>query len=74
MIIRTCGLYLSYLKYKFQNLKNVSFKGFTVCFAFKDSSITFWGGEHVTTINSSAFSNLVGLYQRCIFVARHGGK
>lgn len=74
MLIRKLGLYLKYLiaKHKFRN--KVSFNGFTIVYEFKDSSITFASGKEKTVINSSSFSNMVGLYQRSIIVARYGGK
>ena len=34
----------------------------------------FGGGKNKTTINSSFMSNMLGLYQRTIIVARYGGK
>ena len=74
MLIRKLGLYLKYLiaKHKFRN--KVSFNGFTIVYEFNDSSISFAEGKEKTVINSSSFSNMVGLYQRTIIVARYGGK
>ena len=74
MIKRFIGLYLKYLiaKIKYRNV--VKFNGFTVVYNFAKSSITFVQGEIKTTINSSPLSNMVGLYQRTIIVARYGGK
>ena len=49
----------------------VKFNGFTVIFKFKNSNIEL--GKNIT-INSSFVSNLVGLTQRSVIVARDGGK
>lgn len=70
MFIRNIGLYVNYLFYKIKNFKNIKFNGFTIIFAFKGSKINF--GKNIT-INSSFLSNLIGLYQRTIIVARYGG-
>lgn len=72
-IARTLFLRLKYWQTKIQN-KHVTFNGFTVCYAFKGSKITFKQGKRATTINSSFYSNLLGLYQRSIIVARYGGE
>lgn len=52
-------------------LRKVNFKGWAVIHAFKGSSIKIGDG---TSIFSSFSSNMLGLYQRCIIVARYGGK
>lgn len=72
MLKRTIGLYLKYLLAKIKNRGKVKFNGFTVIYAFPDSKIEFKGGG--TTFNSHSLSNLVGLYQRMILVARYGGR
>lgn len=51
--------------------RGVHFKGFTIIFSFKGSSIHIGKG---TVINSSPMSNMLGLYQRTIIVARYGGR
>lgn len=73
MLVRTLGLYCKYLTAKLAFRKKVTFNGFTVVYAFPGSSIEFdeAGG---TIVNSHPLSNLVGLTQRSIFVARYGGK
>lgn len=71
---REIGLYLNYLRYKWKLRKQVRFNGFTVLFQFPGSELEFVNGGGKTTINSAPLSNLVGLYQRTIIVARHGGK
>ena len=51
-------------------LKNVKMKGYCVLFSFPGSHIRLGRG----TINSSFTSNMLGLWQRTIMVARYGGK
>lgn len=72
--IRFLVVYCKYLMAKYKYRHNVIFNGFTVIFAFKGSTISLGKGENKTTINSSSLSNMVGLSQRTIIVARHGGK
>lgn len=76
MLLRTIPLYIEYLFFKFKYWKKVKFNGFTICHTFADSVIAFGDKKDglFTTINSSTFSNMVGLYQRTIIVARYGGK
>ena len=50
---------------------DVHFKGWCVIHAFKGCTIKIGKG---TSIFSSFSSNMLGLYQRCIIVARYGGK
>lgn len=71
-IIRFCGLYAKYLIAKFRYRGKVKFNGFTVIYCFPESYIDFEGGG--ICINSAPLSNLVGLYQRTIIIARHGGR
>jgi acetyltransferase-like isoleucine patch superfamily enzyme len=72
MLKRFLGLYLRYLVAKWKYRGKVKFNGFTVIYAFPDSNITFTGGG--TSIDSNSLSNLSGIYQRTIIVARYGGK
>lgn len=72
MLKRILGLYLKYLAAKWKYRGKVKFNGFTVLYAFPDSKITFDGGG--TSVESHPLSNLLGLYQRTIIVARYGGK
>lgn len=74
LIIRKLGLYLKYWYSKIKYRHNVVFKGFTVCYSFPDSIIEFKKGNRKTLINSDFISNMVGLYQRTIIVARYGGR
>lgn len=74
MILRYICLYLNYLRNKFKYSGCVKFNGFTILFQFPKSEIQFLKGYNRTTINSHPLSNLVGLSQRTIIVARHGGK
>lgn len=72
MLVRQIGLYIKYLLAKFTLRRQVRFNGFTVVYAFPQSSIEFVGKG--ITINSHPLSNMVGLSQRTILVARHGGQ
>ena len=72
MLKRTIGLYLKYLLAKIKFHGRVKFNGFTIIYTFPDSKIEFVDKGQI--INSHALSNLVGLYQRTIIVARYGGK
>lgn len=74
MILRTIGLYLSYLKYKVKYRKQILFRGVPAIYAFPGSSITFnnKGGKRIYLF-SHPLSNLFGITQRCIIVARGGG-
>ena len=74
MLIRKLGLYIKYLIAKIKFRKMVSFNGFTIVYTFDGSSIDFKNGHAKTVINSSSFSNMVGLYQHTIIIARHGGR
>lgn len=74
MLIRKLGLYAKYWLAKFRYRHAVIFNGYTVCYAFSGSSIDFRSGTDKTIINSDFVSNLVGLYQRTVIVARYGGK
>ena len=70
-MIRLIALYISYLFAKLKYCGKVRFNGFTIVYAFPHSSISL---EKGIIINSSFVSNLFGLYQRMIIVARHGGE
>ena len=59
-----------FVKAKFM-YKEITFKGWCVIHAFPGCSIKIGEG---TVLNSSPSSNLLGLYQRIIIVARYGGK
>lgn len=72
MLKRTVGLYLKYLAVRWKFKGKVKFNGFTVIYAFPDSEIIFSGGG--TSVDSHPLSNLSGLFQRTIIVARYGGK
>lgn len=69
-MLRTLLLYFIYWKEKLSLYKQVSFNGFTVVYKFKKSRI-YWGRNMV--INSHPLSNLAGMHQRTILVARDGG-
>lgn len=74
MFIRKLGLRAKYWLAKFRYRSSVTFNGYTICFAFPDSHISFKQGHAKTVINSDFVSNMVGLYQRTIIVARYGGR
>lgn len=69
-MIRDFLLRLLFLKTWFV-YRNINFKGWAVIHAFKGSAIKIGDG---TSIYSSFSSNMLGLYQRSIIVARYGGK
>ena len=73
MIIRKLGLFAKFVLAKYKYRDHVIFNGFTVCYTFPDSNITFKKGCRKSIINSDFFSNMVGLYQHTIIVARYGG-
>ena len=74
MLIRKFGLYAKYWLAVWRYRHTVTFNGYTVCYAFAGSSIDFKLGPKKTIINSDFVSNMVGLYQRSIIVARYGGR
>lgn len=74
MLIRKLWLYTKYWLAKIRYYHTVKFNGYTICFAFPGSHIEFKEGVRKTIINSDFVSNMVGLYQRTIIVARYGGK
>ncbi len=74
MMFKSAGLFLSYLSFKIRNIKAVKFNGWAVVFAFPNSKVTFVKGTRKTIINSHPLSNLVGIGQRTIIVARYGGE
>lgn len=71
LLLRIFYLRLLYWITKLKHLGRVRFNGFTVIYAFPGSVIDFEGKGIV--INSHPLSNLVGIEQRTILVARHGG-
>lgn len=75
MLIRTVFFFLLYLKCRIIYRNQVYFRGFSVVCAMKGSNILFnnAGGGKIN-IFSHPFSNMFGLSQRCIIVAKNGGK
>ncbi len=67
-MIRSIIFRLLYIVNMFR-LQHVKMRGFCVIFSFKGSRISLGKG----IINSSWTSNMLGLWQRTIIVARHGG-
>lgn len=74
MILRALGLYANYLKYRFKYRKRIWFRGFSVIYAFKGASISFAMSGEKINVFSHPFSNMLGLSQRCIIIAKNGGK
>lgn len=70
-MIRFLILYVLYLKQKIKDFGQVKYNGFTVYYAFKNSEISLGKG---CVVNSGSLSNLLGLYQRTIIIARYGGR
>lgn len=68
-MLRIIIFYLLYIYHKIFTRK-IKLKGFCVIFKFPDSDIKLGSG----VINSSFTSNMLGLWQRTIIVARYGGK
>jgi len=67
-----CNFFKLFLK--INNIKygeKLKMVGIPIIYRFKDSNINI---GHGCTINSSFLSNLVGLYQRTIIIARDGGE
>ncbi|WP_295133396.1 acyltransferase [uncultured Catenibacterium sp.] len=75
MIIRALILYLLYLKCRIKYRKQIWFRGFSIICAMKGSEIQFnnVGGGKIF-IFSHPFSNMIGLSQRAIIIAKNGGK
>ena len=69
-MLRGLLLRLQYLKARFL-FRNVRFRGWCVIYSFPGSSIKIGNG---CSIFSSFSSNMLGLYQRCIIIARYGGR
>lgn len=74
MLFRPIALYLIFLKYKIRYRKNIHFRGFAAIYAFKNSTITFATQGEKINIFSHPFSNMFGLSQRCIIIAKYGGR
>ena len=74
MLIRTIVLYLNYLLQRVKYRKQIWFRGFSVICALKGSNIVFDNAGVGKRINifSHPFSNMIGLSQRCIIVAKNG--
>lgn len=76
MLVRTIALYLNYLRIRIKYFNRINFRGFSVICALDNSDIQFVnsieGGGKIN-IFSHPFSNMIGLSQRCIIVAKNGG-
>ena len=75
MLIREIAFFAKYIVMRWKYRKQIWFRGVPVIYAFRDSSISFnnVGGEKIN-IFSHPLSNMIGLPQRCIIVAKYGGK
>ena len=75
MFIRDFAFFAKYIVMRWKYRKQIWFRGVPVIYAFKDSSIYFnnVGGKKIN-IFSHPLSNMIGLPQRCIIVAKYGGK
>lgn len=74
MTLRTVYLYLQYLKYRIKYRNTIWFRGFSAIYASKGSKINFPKSGEKINIFSHPFSNMIGLSQRCIIVAKNGGQ
>lgn len=72
MLLRTLYLYIIYLIYRFKYFKYIWFRGFSVIYAFKGSKINFDTTGKKINIFSHPFSNMIGLQQKSIIVAKGG--
>lgn len=68
-MIRLIVLWLFFLKYRITHRK-INYKGFSIICSLSGGRIAIGG----TSLFSSFSRNMLGLYQRCIIVARYGGK
>lgn len=68
--MRNIFLRLLFFKYWLTH-RNIIYKGWSIIHSFPDSQISIGGGS---SLYSSFSSNMLGLYQRIIIVARYGGK
>ena len=68
-MIRSIIFHIIYWKNKLF-MRSIKMKGYNVIFSFPNSYISLGGGN----INSSSTSNMLGLWQRTIMVARYGGR
>lgn len=62
--------YFLYLKAKIRYRSRIHFKGFTIIREYAGAKMVL--GNNVV-FNSSPFSNIYGLYQPCIIIAKDGG-
>lgn len=71
IFIKKFLFYFLFLKAKVRYSGRVHFKGFTIIREYPGSQIEL--GNNVV-FNSSLFSNIYGLYQPCILIAKDGGQ
>lgn len=75
LLIRRIALYFNFFKFFFKYHGRVNFKGFSVIAAITEGKIIFEKNPSKGKINlqSDFCSNLLGMHQPCILVARDGG-
>lgn len=75
LILKKIYFFISYLYYKYRYKSFVVMNGFSIIYAHKGASIHFFSSNEgrKITINSSEFSNLIGISQRTIISCRDGG-
>ncbi len=69
--VRNIALRLLFLKCKYVTMRKVRLKGYSVICSLSGGYIQIGEGS---SLFSNFTSNMLGLYQRCIIVARYGGK
>ena len=75
MFLRSFFFYYLYLKLKITQRRYISFRGFSVIYSDKNSSILFEkNAQSKIRFFSHKFSNLLGICQKCFVVAVKGGK
>lgn len=72
LILKGLYLYILFVIYKIKYFRKIKFNGFSIIYAHKGSKIIF-SEKGGIIINSSIFSNLVGLCQTTIISCRDGG-
>lgn len=72
MILRSMFLYLQYLKERMKYRGKIWFRGFSVIYAFSDSSIKLnCTKDNKINLFSHPLSNMIGLPHRCILLANN---
>lgn len=74
MLIRQFALFAKYLVLKWKYRGKIWFRGVPSIYSFKDSQIHFNTSGDKIHIFSHPLSNMIGLSQRVIIVAKYGGR